>query len=144
MSGIDLDKAEQLIKLKEIKTRLTKELKNVSKSIKEVEEVLLDQFSASPINKISLFGKTLSVKRMLWAGIHKQHEDEDTKITYERACNMLKKMGLEDFVGERFMPQTLSGYVRELDKEGFPVPEQWEGIIKVAEKFTISVVNSGK
>ena len=144
MSGIDLEKAEELIKLKEIKTRLTKELKGVSKTIQEVESVLLEQFSASPISKISLFGKTLSVKRMLWAGIDKQHDDEESSIAYERACTMLKKMGLEEFVGERFMPQTLSGYVRELDKEGFPVPEQWEGIIKVAEKFTISVVNSGK
>lgn len=140
---INTELAETLIKLKELKKKLDGEIKEINNSIRTAEETLLEQFASSPLTKISMMGFTLSPRCTLWAGVFKEHPDEPSEIAYDRACRVLKDLGLEEFVGQRFMPQTLSSYVRELDRDGLPIPEQFEGAIKVTEKWTIGVRKNG-
>ena len=110
-------------------------IKILKKESKEIETQILAHFSDTGISSVKMDGGTVYLHRQLWAGVDTQ-ENEAPKDAMERAVKALREAGYEDLVSEKFSTQAVSAIVRELDKEGEDLPQEFEGAIRVAEKFS--------
>jgi hypothetical protein len=123
-------------------TAKRKELEAQAEALKDeanaLEENIIANLADNCIDSIKVDGRTVYTKRELWASA----ADGDTA----RTCEVLKANGFDDYVKETFSTQSLSSYVRELDKsfEGDrpdnPVellPEVLRPVIKVTEKYRL-------
>lgn len=109
---------------KDLKAELAKltEIKN------DLQEIILAHFEKNGIQNQKQNGTTVYLQKQLWAG-------REEGVTNQEAAQALKEAGLEEYIGPT--TQSLSAYMRELDKEGEQIPEQLRGKIKLTEKFTI-------
>lgn len=132
------DKLARFVELQKEKRELDDALKNVKRQLDELEPLLLEQMTEEGIQSVKVNGLTLYLKRQLWAGA--------ADGNYDAACDALIAEGLAEFVQRRFNTNTVSAYVRELEKafadnggsfEEFRLPGALDGAISVAEKFTI-------
>lgn len=131
---MDHELAREYAGLVRQKRALKTDLDAIGERIEEIEKMLLEQFGADGIDKITIAGMNLSPRRELWAAtIDGQYDD---------ACDALISTGYGELVQRRFNAQSLSGVVRELDREGQPVPPEWDGLIRVSEVFKISATES--
>jgi hypothetical protein len=119
----------RFVELTTRKRELEEQVKDVSRQISEIEELLLEDFSSSGVSSVRTDGGTVSIRRELWASC----KDGD----YGRACAALEAAGLGEFVQPRFNSMTLSGYFRELDRNGDPIPAALEGAIDLTERFSL-------
>ena len=88
---------------------LEAKLEDTKKRLHEIERGLLDTFAEAGIQRITRDGTTIYLHRQLWV----KAKDGD----YDRACTILRALGLEDMVQARFNSQTVSAYFREMDPE---------------------------
>jgi hypothetical protein len=114
-------------------SREIKDLEDRLKALKsqrdELQEGLLEQFSSAGVSSVRVDGLTVSLRREVWATCKESN--------YERACAALTAAGLSEFVQPRFNAHTLSAYVRELDRDGKPLPKEFDGAIEVSERFSL-------
>jgi hypothetical protein len=62
--------------------------------------------------------------------------------TKEQVNAALKACGMGDMVAETFNSQTVSAYLRDLDKQGLPVPAQLAAVLDASETFKLKVRKS--
>jgi hypothetical protein len=115
------------------KRTLDGELEAVKKELGALKTEIMSMFEMDGVNSVRLDdGQTnVYIHRQLWAS----PVDGD----YGRACKMLKENSLGDFVQERFNINSFSAFVREMDREGKPLPDAFKGVINVAEQFDIRI-----
>lgn len=111
------------------KRLLEAKLKEVKAEADALEAKLLKDFEDSGTDKVRVDGVTVYLHRQLWAGA----VDGDK----EAACAAIKAAGFAEYVSESFNAQSFSALVREWDKQGEPMPPEFEGKIKVSEVFQI-------
>lgn len=128
---INTDVVARYVELTQRRKALEAEADDVKKQLIAIESELLDAFAETGVSSIRAGGGTISLRRELWAGC----KDGD----YERACRALRAAGLDEFVQPRFNASQLSAYVRELDREGAPLPSSFAGAINVSEVFKLRV-----
>lgn len=131
----DLDLREYInldLERRELKERLGV----VEERLGDLEPRVLEYFERMGIDRVSIDGVTVYIRRELWAG-------REEGVSWEQACEALVAAGLEDYVSPRFNHMSLSAYVRELDRQGEPTPEPLVGIISIAEKFRVHTRKSG-
>ena len=110
--------------------------------LKVLERTLLGRFERAKCDKMGVLGKTIYIRRQLWA---KNITDSATTV------EALKAAGLHDLVEEKFNSNALSAYVREVEKEhtdklplsceeirGF-LPKPLQFAIDVTQKITLHV-----
>ena len=126
---MDTVKLNRFVELEKQRRDLETRLKALKEETTKLKESILSDFEEAGMSKTVVEGMTVYVHRQLWASAI----DSD----YERACQALKSAGLNDYVQERFNINSLSAYVRELDKAGDPLPSEFDGCIDVKERFEI-------
>ena len=112
--NFDRQRKKLELQVKDLKEKL-------AKLMPKVEEELLQ----AGVDSLKLDGASVGTRSQLWA--------KPKNGDYEKACEALRKAGLDDFVRERFNTNTLSAYVRELRDNDQPLPESFVGVIEVSE-----------
>lgn len=129
---MDMVKFRRFAELKRLKASKEGELKKIQEELDALEPELLDTFAEEGMGKISVTNgvreTTLFSKRDVRA--HALQGPEGVVKACEAA-------GLTEFVQPRVNMQTLSAYIRDLEKAGEDLPPAFEGLIAKHEKFSV-------
>jgi hypothetical protein len=129
--AMNADALRKFIELTRRRRELEEQLDDVKQEIAVLEQSLIDQFAQEGINRVSMDGATVYLKRELWASAR----DGD----WQRACAALKEAGLGHYVEEKFNVLSLSAFVREVDRNGDQLPPALADAIAVTEKYSLRV-----
>lgn len=122
--------AKQFVGHSRRKTELEAELSDVKKKMGELEPVLLTAIEEEKFPESSrVDGMTVFLRRQVWASA----KDGD----YEAACEALRAAGLEEYVNTRFNVQSVSAYVRDLEREEIPLDPRLVAALNITEKFSV-------
>jgi len=124
--------AEQLrtyVNLEQQRLDLEARIDAIKKETAELEASLLPQFEQDAIDRISIDGRTVYVERKLWA----KAKDGDKSAV----CKALKRCRLGDYVEESYNTNSLSAYIRELDREGKQLSPSLATVLDVSEVFKL-------
>jgi hypothetical protein len=124
--------AEQLrtyVNLEQQRLDLEAQIDAIKKETAELEAALLPQFEQDAIDRISIDGRTVYVERKLWA----KAKDGDKPAV----CKALKRSRLGDYVEETYNTNSLSAYIRELDREGKQLSPSLATVLDISEVFKL-------
>lgn len=125
-----MEQVERYAKLENERADLKASLARIESDLKELKEPVLSYFQAHGIQNTKVHGRTLYVKRELWAG-------RAEGVTSAEAISALRAAGLDEYFGERIETQSLSAYLRELDREEQEMPLPLQGVIVANEVFKV-------
>jgi hypothetical protein len=148
--------AARYAEIYDLRKNLEAEVEKLKAKEKELEPLLLDQFAETATTSLRLkTGALLSLKTQIWASIPDEHKPRIAEVFKNPEVN------LGDLVQVTVNTQTLSSWVREQDRvepallgqvdapkteykehdirDTFKLPEPLKEIIKITEKFSISV-----
>ncbi len=126
---MNTDELKRFVALEERRRALEAEIDTLKAEAAELEQRLLAQFEQSGMERVAIDGRTVYVERKLWA----KAKDGDKAAV----CKALKRCRLGDYVEETFNTNSLSAYVRELDREGRPLPPTLAAVLDVSEVFKL-------
>jgi len=115
------------------KRALEDEIKVIKAKIAKAEEKLLVEMTDAGVQRVTADGATVYIQRQLWASKAAGVSDED-------AADALIEAGLEDMVKLKFNSNTVSAYVRELDKNEQALSPELAAVLSIAEKFSVRMV----
>ena len=118
----------EFIELVSEEKNLKADLSKLTEEKTELTEIILNHFEKNGIQNQKQNGTTVYLHKQLWAG-------REEGVTNQEAAQALEEAGLSEYIGPT--TQSLSAYLRELDKEGEQIPDKLRGKIKLTEKFTI-------
>lgn len=127
---MDMVKVKLYRDLKAEAKRLGAEADGVKEEAAKLERELLEVFADEGVQNVKVDGSTVYLHRALWA-------QKEAGVTTEDVVEGLKEAGLHDFVAEGFNTNTLSGYLRDLDRADEAMPPALVGKVKAAEVFSI-------
>lgn len=114
---------------------LKEKLAKVEAEIDETEPGVIEHFQRMGMDRATIDGTTIYLRRELWAG-------KADGVTDEAACDALAANGLGDYVKRKFNTQSVSAFVRELDGRGEPLPAPLAAVLKISEVFKIGTRRS--
>jgi hypothetical protein len=123
------EELKRFVALEERRRQLEAEVDTIKTETAELEQRLLPQFELEGFEKISIDGRTVYVERKLWA--------KAKDVNKAAVCKALKRARLGDYVEETFNTNSLSAYVRELDREDRPLPLGLRDVLEVSEVFKL-------
>jgi hypothetical protein len=130
-----MEKLQLFVQLEKRRKELEAEVKEIGKEIEalgvdnEHPGGLMDEMLEAGLTTAKVDGVTVYFDRKLWAGA----ADGD----YDRACDALVAAGMSDYVQRRFNVNSMSAYVREMDKTEQPLPPEFAETITVVEKVKL-------
>lgn len=131
---MDMAKARRIAEIKRLISAKDSDIKALKEELAPLEASLLDEFAEDGLQSVKISdGKrnvTVFLKRDLRATNLQGPE------ATAQAC---KAAGLEHMVGERVNANTLSAYVRDLEKAGEPLPDAFDGVVGTLEQFSVGV-----
>jgi len=110
------------------KRDLEAQLRIVEQGLASATAKALEFFRQEGTQSVTVEGYTVFLKRELWAKI----------IDPALAMAALDKVGWGEYVAPKTSSQSLSARLRELDKDGVPLPSEFEGAIAVSEVYKIN------
>ena len=142
MAATTADLVNEFIELDEQRKGKEGEVENIKERMAELEPEIMKRFENAGMQSMkSKMGQTIYIRRELWASAA-----EGAEVLL---LETLKAIGLGDMVKEKINTQTLSAYVREVEKDSFngqavdPVelikvlPDQLQPALKVTQKFSL-------
>lgn len=126
---MNTDELKRFVALEERRRQLEAEVDAVKAEAAQLEELLLPQFEQAGLERVSIDGRTVYIERKLWA----KAKDGDKAAV----CKALKRCRLGDYVEETFNTNSLSAYVRELDREDRPLPPNLREVLEISEVFKL-------
>lgn len=117
----------RLIELDERRHELEGQLDQIKYERKVLEERLMEQWAEAGVQHVRQNGMTVYLRRDVWAGIDAEYK---TSAPY---AFMRADLGHMLSVNS----QTLSAYVRELERKGEEAPEDIRQLIRTTEQFSI-------
>lgn len=126
------DTLRRFVALTKRKRELEAKLDEVKAELVDLEAEVLRVFEECGIERITVDGMTLFLRRELWAS---KRED----VSWEEACRKLIEAGFGEYVSPRFSTQSISALIREREQDNLPpVPEGLEDVLQVTERFRVS------
>jgi predicted nuclease with TOPRIM domain len=142
MAATTADLVNEFIELDEQRKGKEGEVEKIKERMAELEPEIMKRFENAGMQSMkSKMGRTIYIRRELWASAA-----EGAEVLL---LETLKAIGLGDMVKEKINTQTLSAYVREVEKDSFngqavdPVelikvlPDQLQPALKVTQKFSL-------
>jgi hypothetical protein len=126
---MNTEELKRFVALEDRRKQLEAEVDSIKAETAELEERLLPQFEQGGFEKISIDGRTVYIERKLWA---KAKNGDKSAV-----CRVLKRCRLGDYVEETFNTNSLSAYVRELDREERPLSPSLAAVLEVSEVFKL-------
>lgn len=134
---MEIEQFRRFAELKRLIADHEREVKALKAEASELEAELVGQLGDEGVASLKVNnGKrkvNLSLNRQLWA------TNLESPEATAAAC---KAAGLGELVSERANTQTLSAYLRDLERAGESMPREFEGVVGTFEKFSISVTAS--
>lgn len=124
------DLLRRFAQLSREKGELKDRLSEVEKALEAMQLPLQEYFLSAGMQNTRVDGMTLYVRKQTWARLAEG-------IEMPQACDALKAAGLGEFVREAFNMQTLSSYVRELQRDERELPESLADFISVTDDVSI-------
>lgn len=93
------------------KEALKKELKDTEAAHKLLQQQILDQLAASGFDSVRFLGHTLYIFKQLWA------RPKDESVKRPQLVSALKENGFAEYIKEDFNVQSVSGRLREMEKQ---------------------------
>lgn len=129
-TGLDMDRVREYVRLRRRERELGAQAEEVKAQADVIEQALLEEFAQDGVQSMSVDGMTVYLQRTLWARL-------SDGATREQAIDALRDAGLDHFVAESYNTQTLSSWLRDLEREEEPLPEALVGVIEGSEKYAI-------
>jgi LPS O-antigen subunit length determinant protein (WzzB/FepE family) len=128
---VDIRGIEKYAKLTARKRALDNELTQVKAQMAELQESVLSYFQSHGMERTTVGGETLYIRRELWVSYQ---EDADR----EAAIGHLHALGMEEMAPHRLNTQRISAWAREREKEGLEaIPGELKPYLKASETFKI-------
>lgn len=103
---------KQYAELYNTKQRLKEEIKHIDEKLKELQDVVSNYFAESGVDRETVDGNTLALRRTLWAG---RRADE---VSPGEFADLLKgHPELAQYARESCDTQGLSAFIREIERE---------------------------
>ena len=128
---LNMERLKEFVEKDARKQALKRELNQLNKELNELEPELLESFAEEGVESIKVDGRIVFLHRQIWAQV------VGGACNRPLAVEALKRAGLSDFVSENFNSNQLSAYMRELERNGEPLPEEFDGILEANEKFSL-------
>lgn len=129
--GIDPHQLRRLDDLKEERKEVNRRLKVLNVAIAAIESASVEQFVAAGTDQVRIDGRTATLSSLIWA----QKIDEET--TPEQIVDALRADGLEHLVKENYNSSQLSGWMRDLEEEGKPLPPHVAKVLQANEVWSV-------
>lgn len=127
---MDTDKIRAYVRLRTLQHTAEAEAEDYKKQANDLQDELLEQFAEEGVRKISVDGVTTYLHRVLWAKV-------EEGASREQVVEGLKACGFGQFVSETYNTQTVSAWLRDLEREKEPLPEELQGVLTGTEVFTL-------
>lgn len=127
---MDTGQVAEYVRLRSLQKAAEAEAEAYKNQADQLQETLLEQFAEEGIQKITVDGTTTYLRRELWARV-------EPGATREQVVEGLKACGMGQFVHEAFNTQTVSAWLRDLEREGQTMPEELDGVLTTAEVFSL-------
>lgn len=134
-TGLTMDTVKRYAALANEKTQLDDRLKAIEREMKALNDQVLEWFASNSVDKVKLEGRTLYLRRELWA-------TRPEGVTLEQQIAALQAAGLADMCAPRINSQTLSAFCREREAAGEPLPPSFAGVIEAKPTFKIGSTRS--
>lgn len=138
---VDTDMVHEYVQLKLRIREQQAQLERMTEDANALEQELLEQFMQNGVQNIKTDQGTAFLRGQIWASYPESEGGIGTR-TYSETNAALRMAGLAGFVLERFHPQTMSAWVRELPRDELDnpiLPPELEGKLNVTTKFGINV-----
>ena len=109
--------------------RLKSKVDDLNSQMQSIGRQMMELFSSGDVNSIKVRGRTLYIHKQSWA----KPKDKDL----ERACRILKEIGMQWLVEEKINTHTISAHVRECDAQDIPLPARFSEAFEVSDVFSI-------
>ena len=142
MAATTADLVNEFIELDEQRKGKEGEVEKIKERMAELEPEIMKRFENAGMQSMkSKQGSTIYIRRELWSSAA-----EGSEVLL---LEVLKSIGMGDLVKEKVNTQTLSAYVREIEKDAFNgmvadpadiikvLPEQLQPVLKVTQKFSL-------
>lgn len=131
---MDANRLHLYAELDQKRLRLRKEQEDIEAALKPLEEAILEEITQEGVTSFRVttpdFGLVnVYLERRVWA----KCVDGD----WARATQALKSAGLTEYIEVKYNTQSLSAYLRELDRAGEPLPEQLMGAIDAEQRLSV-------
>jgi hypothetical protein len=120
---------KRFVALEARRKELEQEIDTIKAEAAELEQSLMPEFEQEGVDRISVDGRTVYVERKLWA----KAKNGDKQAV----CTALKRARLGDFVQLSYNSNSLSGFIRELDREGRAMSPGLAKVLEVSEVFKL-------
>lgn len=125
-----LKRCRRLVEIRKERDAIDARDKVLIQEQKTVEAFLLDAFAQNPdLNNIRVAGRTVYLRRQLWAGAADKAAAHDALIA----------AGLAEYASKGFNTNSVSALFREWDRDGIEPPAELRGVITTGERFSIGV-----
>lgn len=131
---MNTEELKHFIQLEQRRRQLEAEIGTIKAQSAELEASLLPQFEQAGMERVSIDGRTVYIERKLWA---KPKEGDKQAV-----CKALKRARLGDYVQESYNSNSLSAYIRELDREGRSLSPGLAKVLEVSEVFKLRTRSS--
>ena len=135
---MDIQPIKEFTELEARKNDLETELARIKARITVLDPIIQDELINNEINQIKVNGRTVFLHKQIWAG----SPIEGESIDRDKAIAALLMAGLDDFVKKGYNTNSLSGYLRECNANGTPLPESFKGVITANEVVKIKSIKS--
>lgn len=130
------------------KRKINIRLKEIDSRTDLISESLMEAYQQMGMQRMTVDGVTIYIEETFWAGGAKivSEETGEEYIDRQLTARALVDAGYADFVRPDFNVNTLSGWLRELDRDerGMPIlPDSLVGKINVTHLFKLKTRISG-
>ena len=127
----DIRTLKKYVDLENHRSKIEDELKSVKAQLADLEAGVLLYFERQGLDRATLDGRTLYLRRDLYAG-------REEGVDAERAIEALEAAGFGDYVKRGIVTVSLSALFREREKDGEPaVPAALVGVMVANEVFRV-------
>lgn len=132
---MDMEKVRTYIRLRRQQRQREAEASAVKEEADLIEQELLEEFARDSVQNMNVDGTTVYLHRQLWCRV-------EDGVEKDQVIEGLREAGLGHFVTETFSTQTISSWMRDLEREGEDLPDELTGLLGTTEKFAIKTRRS--
>jgi len=129
---MDTDNIRRFAELKDRHKELKDETEELGKELANMERELLEEFADAGTQSIKVDGRTVYMKRQLWAR-------RPAGVAPADQAQAALAAGLDYLVEPKVSTQGLSAYVRDMERADEALPPELDGFVRVDEVFTLGV-----
>lgn len=126
----DINTVEKYAKLENDKASLEDQLAAVKAKLDDLRPGVLEYFQSHSVDKLTSAGRTLYLRREIWAG-------RPDGVTPQQLSRVLDDLGMDEFHEDAPKMQSLSAWLRELDRDGKEIPPGLQPVLVANEVFKL-------